>query len=323
MSNHSRRSAGLDVNSAPLLVLEELRVRLGGRLILDNLNASLGGRVVGLLGPNGAGKTTLLRVLLGFFKPESGSAEVMGHSLDTAGKALRSAVGYMPEDDAHVGGMTAVRWIRMLAELSGLPPHTALERAHETLTFVGLGEARYRKVGTFSTGMKQKVKLAQALVHGPSLLLLDEPTNGLDPPARQRMLDLIQEIGRAGETRILISSHLLGDVERVCDEVLILKGGRVAGVCDLAADHRAHRNFVEIELTSPMPAFAEALVAAGCSVEHRSDTRMQAELGANMDVRELYRIAKNHNAALRRMEHKRDSLQEIFLTALEADDGGS
>ncbi len=147
--------------------------------------------------------------------------------------------------------MTAVHFVRLMAELSGLPPEPALERAHETLFYVGLGEARYRKLGTFSTGMKQMVKLAQALVHGPRLLMLDEPTNGLDPPARKRMLDLVTDIRDRGETHILLSSHLLRDVESVCDEVLILKDGRIAASCDLEAERSANRSFVEVELQTP------------------------------------------------------------------------
>jgi len=308
----------------PLLVLDGLSLRLGGRPVLRNLQATLDGRVVGLLGPNGAGKTTLLRVLLGFFKPHSGDATVVGRRLGAEGTILRSVIGYMPEDDTHIAGISAIRWVRMLAELSGLGRDAALERAHETLTFVGIGEARYRNVGTFSTGMKQKVKLAQALVHGPTLLLLDEPTNGLDPSARQRMLELIRLIGKAGETRVLVSSHLLGDVEKVCDEVLILKDGCVAGVCDLAAEHRAQKLYVDLEISAPNDGFTKALQSAGCSIEMRSPTRMQVELASGLDVRGLYRHALLHNAVLRRMTHSRDSLQDIFLKVMNGgNDGGS
>ena len=167
-----------DSPATPAIELEGLTVDLGGRPILIDLSASLRGRAIGLLGPNGAGKTTLLRTLLGFFPTTSGGARVLGLSLADEGKDLRALVGYMPENDSFVAGMTAVHFVRLMAELSGLPPEPALERAHETLFYVGLGEARYRKLGTFSTGMKQMVKLAQALVHGPRLLLLDEPTNG-------------------------------------------------------------------------------------------------------------------------------------------------
>jgi len=158
-----------------------LGVRFGGRPILSGLRASLAGRTIGLLGPNGAGKTTLIHTLLGFHPPSEGTARILGRDIRTSGADLRAIVGYMPENESFIAGMTAVRLVRLMAELSGLPPAPALERAHEALFYVGLGEARYRKVETFSLGMKQLVKLAQAIVHAPRLIFLDEPTNGLTP----------------------------------------------------------------------------------------------------------------------------------------------
>ena len=167
-----------------VIELEGLSVRLGGRQVLEDLEATLSGSCIGLLGPNGAGKTTLIHTLLGFHPSSGGSARVLGRDIGDEAKQLRSLVGYMPERDAFIAGMTAVRFIRLMAELSGLPSREALERTHEALFYVGLGEARYRKLESYSLGMKQLAKLAQAIVHGPKLLFLDEPTNGLDPPAR-------------------------------------------------------------------------------------------------------------------------------------------
>src|SRR4029079_17506955 len=172
-------------------------------------------------------------------------------------RELRAMIGYMPESDAFIADMTGVRFVRYMAELSGLPRGEAMERAHEAFFYVGLGEARYRKLGTYSLGMKQLAKLAQAIAHGPRLLLLDEPTNGLDPPARQRMIRLVREIRDAGRTHILLSSHLLRDVEECCEEVLILKDGRVAAHCDLESERRANRKFVELETVGAGSAFAE------------------------------------------------------------------
>jgi ABC-2 type transport system ATP-binding protein len=308
--------------SSPAIELDGLTVNLGGRPILIDLCASLGGRAIGLLGPNGAGKTTLLRTLLGFFPTTSGSARALGLSLENDGKELRSAVGYMPEDDAFVADMTAVHFVRLMAELSGLPPEAALERAHETLFYVGLGEARYRKLGTFSTGMKQMVKLAQALVHGPQLLMLDEPTNGLDPPARKRMLDLVTDIRDRGETYILLSSHLLRDVESVCDEVLILKDGRIAASCDLEAERSANRSFVEIELQSVHDGFVEELTALGCEIAVHDGGRLKLVLPPERTVRDIYEIAGRLGVGIRHLDLKRDSLQDIFLRAMEGDNGG-
>jgi ABC-2 type transport system ATP-binding protein len=294
-----------EVSSPPAIELDGLTVDLGGRPILVDLRASLRGRAIGLLGPNGAGKTTLLRTLLGFFPPTAGTAEVLGFSLANEGKQLRAQIGYMPENDAYVAGMTAVHFIRLMAELSGLPPEPALERAHETLFYVGLGEARYRKLGTFSTGMKQMVKLAQALVHGPRLLMLDEPTNGLDPPARKRMLELVTDIRDRGEAHIVLSSHLLRDVEMVCDEVMILKNGRIAATCDLEAERKANRSFVELELQAASDDFARELIELGCELAVHETGRMKLVLpeGRHLDL-------------------KRDSLQDIFLRAMEDDNGG-
>jgi ABC-2 type transport system ATP-binding protein len=308
--------------AAPVIELDGLSVRLGGRPILTELRATLGGKAIGLLGPNGAGKTTLLRTLLDFFHPCAGGARVLGQEITGNGKELRGRIGYMPESDAFIAGQTAVRHVRMMAELSGLPPRPALERAHEVLFYVGLGEARYRRVGTFSTGMKQMVKLAQALVHGPRLLMLDEPTNGLDPPARSRMLELIGDIRDRGETHILLSSHLLADVEAVCDEVLILKEGRVAASCNLAEQRRANRSFVELELTRSDPSFLEGLAGLGCQVALAGERRLKLVMPPTVAVRDLFRIAALHQVAIRRLDCKRDSLQDIFLRAMEDNRGG-
>jgi ABC-2 type transport system ATP-binding protein len=170
--------------------------------------------------------------------------------------------------------------------------------------------------------MKQMVKLAQALVHGPRLLILDEPTNGLDPPARKRMLELVCEIRDRGETAILLSSHLLHDVETVCDEVLILKAGRVAATCDLAAQRRADRAFVELELEHAEPRFAERMAARGCEVAAADDRRMTVVLTGDHEVRDLYREAADLAVGIRRLDCKRDSLHDIFLRAMEDDHGG-
>ena len=309
-------------SAAAVVELDGLSVRLGGRPVLSDLHASLAGRAIGLLGPNGAGKTTLLRTLLDFFHPSAGGARVLGQEITGNGKELRGRIGYMPESDAFIAGQTAVRFVRLMAELSGLPSRAALERAHETLFYVGLGEARYRRIGTFSTGMKQMVKLAQALAHGPRLLMLDEPTNGLDPPARSRMLELIRDIRDRGETHILLSSHLLADVESVCDEVLILKQGRVAACCNLAEQRRANRSFVEVELTDAAPAFAQELAGLGCEVALVGDRRLKLVMPAAVTARDLFEAAARHQTAIRWLDCKRDSLQDIFLRAMEDDRGG-
>jgi len=230
--------------------LKSLDVSLGGRPILKGLDGTYSGRCIGLLGPNGAGKTTLLQTLLGFHPPTQGTAQVFGLDVRTQIREIRQEIGYMPENDAFIAGMTAIRFVRMMAELSGLPPEAAIERAHETLFYVGLGEARYRKLGTYSLGMKQMAKLAVAIVHGPHMMILDEPTNGLDPPGRQRMIQLVKEIRDTGEINLIISSHLLRDVEECCDEVMIMKDGHIVQYCNLEEQRRANRKFLQLETRS-------------------------------------------------------------------------
>jgi ABC-2 type transport system ATP-binding protein len=308
-------------NAAPLVELADLRVRLGGRLVLKGLTADLRGRSIGLLGPNGAGKTTLLHTLLGFFPAEGGTARVLGLDVRTQTPMIRAATGYMPENDAFVAGMSAVRLTTMLAELGGLSPGVALERAHEALTWAGLGEARYRPVGTYSLGMRQMTKLAQAVVGGPQLLILDEPTNGMDPPVRARMIKLIKEVRASGATRIILSSHLLKDVEECCDEVLILKDGELASICDLEAERRTNRKFLELEVLGddrPLVAMAQA---RGCECAAAPGGRLKMILPEGVEIRDLYAVAAANDIEIRRLSFKRDSLQDIFLKAMENGNG--
>ncbi len=301
----------------PLLELDGLEVSLAGRPILKDLRGSLAGQVVGLLGPNGAGKTTLFNTILGFYPASAGTARVLGRDIRREARSIRAALGYMPESESFIAGMSAVRFVRMMAELAGLPPRPALERAHEALFYVGLGEARYRKLDTYSLGMKQLAKLAQAIAHGPELLLLDEPTNGLDPAARQRMLGLIREIAASG-VRIVVSSHLLRDVESCCDEVIVLKDGRVATIADLAAERQANRRFLELETKGgENGAFAAALARLGCEVAELAARRLKVVLPATVEVRELYRVAEAQGVQLRRLNSSRNSLEHLFLRAME------
>src|SRR5438067_11908047 len=248
----------------PVVELDSLEVRFGQRIILNRLKASLSGRSIGLLGPNGAGKSTLINTLLGFHQPTAGTARILGRDVRTHAREVRSLIGYMPENDSYIASMSGVRFVRLMAELSGLPKEHALERAHEAFFYVGLGEVRYRKLGTYSLGMKQMAKLAQAIAHGPKLLFLDEPTNGLDPPGRARMINLIREIRDTEDMHIVLSSHLLRDVEECCDEVIILKDGSVAGVSNLEEERKTNKKFLELETAGASTEFKEALEQAGC-----------------------------------------------------------
>jgi ABC-2 type transport system ATP-binding protein len=300
-----------------VIELDGLSVRFGPRPILRQLRGTLRGRAIGLLGPNGAGKTTLIHTLLGFHAPSEGTARIFGRDIRSERKAICAVTGYMPENDAFIAGYSAVRLVQLMAELSGLPPRAALERAHESLFYVGLGEARYRGLETYSLGMKQLAKLAQAIVHGPKLLFLDEPTNGLDPPHRRRMLRMIREIRDSGDVRIMLSSHLLRDVEECCDEALILKDGTVAHYCNLEEERRANRKFIEIETQTDNAGFAADIEKLGCEYARLNNRKIKMVLPEGVEIRELYRIAAEREIEIRRLDYKRDSLQDIFLKAME------
>ena len=304
-------------NSAAVIDLHGLSVTFGRRPILQNLRGDLRGRAIGLLGPNGAGKTTLIHTLLGFHPPSSGTAQIFGLDIVNDANQIKSLVGYMPERDSFIAQMSAVHFVRLMAELSGLPPEAALERAHEALFYVGLGEARYRKLDTYSLGMKQLAKLAQAIVHGPKLIFLDEPTNGLDPPARARMIKLIREIRDSGEAQIVLSSHLLLDVEECCDEILILRDGQIAVYCNLEEERKSNRKFLMMETRGEQSKFVEAIAGLGCEYALTGDHRLKVVLQEGVEVRDLYRLAADKQVQIRRLSYKRDSLEDIFLKAME------
>src|SRR5262245_10908886 len=297
--------------------LHGLSVSFGRRPILRNLRGDLRGKAIGLLGPNGAGKTTLIHTLLGFHPPTAGTAQIFGHDIALDAKQIKSLVGYMPERDSFIAKMSAVHFVRLMAELSGLPADAALERAHEALFYVGLGEARYRKLDTYSLGMKQLAKLAQAIVHGPKLIFLDEPTNGLDPPARQRMIKMIREIRDSGQANIVLSSHLLRDVEECCEEIVILKEGRLVVYCNLEEERKANKKFLMLETRGDQAKFVRAITELGCEYAITGDHRLKIVLQGGVEVRDLYQLAAREQVQLRRLSYKRDSLEDIFLKAME------
>ncbi|HBB97031.1 MAG TPA: ABC transporter ATP-binding protein [Blastocatellia bacterium] len=306
------------LNDSPgVITLDNLSVTFGGRPILKSLNGDLRGRAIGLLGPNGAGKTTLIHTLLGFHQPSAGTARILGSDIRGEANQIKSLIGYMPERDSFISKMSCIHFVRFMAELSGLPPGAALERAHEALFFVGLGEARYRNVDTFSLGMKQLAKLAQAIVHGPRLIFLDEPTNGLDPPARSRMIKMIREIRDSGQANIVLSSHLLRDVEECCEEIVILKDGRLVVYCNLEEERKANKKFLMLETRGDLKSFVEGIGSLGCECAMTSDHRLKIILQDGTEIRDLYKLAAASQVQIRRLTYKRDSLEDIFLKAME------
>jgi len=302
-----------------IIDLNGLEVRLANRTVLNGLTGELKGNAIGLLGPNGAGKSTLINTLLGFHLPSKGTARVFGLDSHRDRGQIRGGIGYMPENDSFIGNMSGVRFVRYMAELAGLPPDIALERAHEALFYVGLGEVRYRKVNSYSLGMKQLIKLAQALAHGPKLLILDEPTNGLDPMARTRMIQLIGDIKKEGSIRLLISSHLLRDIDETCDEVLILKNGRIAALCNIEEERRSNRSFMELETVGATERFSVSIRGLGCECACYPGGRIKLILPDNIEAKDLYVIASEQGVQIRRMNQRRDSLEDIFLRAMDND----
>jgi ABC-2 type transport system ATP-binding protein len=306
--------------ASTVVELENLKVKLGRREILRGISCRLGisgvGKAIGLLGPNGAGKSTLILTMLGFHKPSAGRVSVLGFDCRSQLHEVRTRIGYMPETDSFIANLSAVSFLRLMGELSGLPGKTAIEKAHEALFHVGLGEARYRELRTYSLGMKQMVKLAQAIVHGPELLILDEPTNGLDPSARQRMLKLILEMKEKQGMNVLLCSHLLRDVEQVCDEVVIMKDGLIVRECNLEEERRSNRCFVELEVTGNDENLLGALPEIGADGVTEGSGRWRIVLPPEIELQALWKLLGKQNLLVRKLTHRRDTLEEIFLKAM-------
>jgi len=309
------------LDTIPVVELEDLKVKLGRREVLHGITCRLGvsgtGKAVGLLGPNGAGKSTLILTLLGFLRPSAGRARILGFDCRRRGTSeARSRLGYMPENDSFIGDMSAVTFLRQMAELSGLPPKAALEKAHEVLFHVGLGESRYRELRTYSYGMKQMAKLAQAIVHGPELLVLDEPTNGLDPAARRRMLKLVTEMKTEQGMNVLLCSHLLRDIEQVCDEAVILKDGQIVHQCNLEEERRSNKRFVELEVAGDDRNLRAALPDIGAEGVSEGGGRWRIVLPAGVEVEAIWGLVARQDLLVRKLTHRRDTLEEIFLKAM-------
>ncbi len=301
-----------DPRDTPLVELDRLTKRYGTVLALDGLTLSLEPGIVGLVGANGAGKTTLLKILLGLLEATSGRARVMGYDAAREGTALRQYVGYMPEHDCLPPELTATDLVTHLAQMSGLPPDAARERTAEVLRHVGLYEERYRQIGGYSTGMRQRVKLAQALVHDPRLLLLDEPTNGLDPAGRDEMLDLVRRTGTEFGIAVLVASHLLGEIERVCDFLVAIDAGRLLSAAPIHTYiERTGVLAVEVEELDSTDALAGALVGRGLRVA--VDGRHVLVAMADGRPYDLVRDAVvDLGLSLVRLEQQRRTLEDLF-----------
>jgi ABC-2 type transport system ATP-binding protein len=303
------------MNDSPLVDIQDLSVQYGAIVALDHLSAQLPAGGIGLLGPNGAGKTTLLRAILGFVEPAGGRLLVLGIDPVDEPLAVRRRIGYMPEADAFIAGMHAAGFVAYAAELSGLPRDEATSRAHEVLDYVGLGEARYRAVETFSTGMKQRVKLAQALVHDPELLLLDEPTSGLDPGGRDEMLALLTDVVQRLGKSVVLSSHVLPDVEQVCSFVLVVDEGRPKAHGAVATLVGPRRSVYEVQLRGDAAAFRTDLADEGVVLRETEDG-WRVELPPGMGPERIFTIATGAHVQVRRLRSTVPTLEDVFLKAV-------
>ena len=307
---------------APTAVtLDHVSVVYGRNHALRDVTALFPPGAVGLLGPNGAGKSTMLKALLGFLAPSSGRMEVLGMNVGERPLEVRARLGYMPETDGHIPGMNAVTFVAYCGQLAGLPKADAMQRAHETLFYVGLGEARYRNLETYSTGMKQRIKLAQALVHDPDLVFLDEPTNGMDPKGRDEMLELIRDIAHNKGINLILSSHLLPDVEFTCDHVVVLDKGRVATFGPIEELKGPAGRVYEVRVKGDLAPFVAALRDAGMECRETDEDVMRVfvpgaieEVGA--DQRHICAVAGQVNVQVRHLRTSVPTLEDVFARAV-------
>ena len=307
--------------SSTSVVLDRVSVAYGKNTALKDVSAAFPTGAVGLLGPNGAGKSTMLKALLGFLVPTSGKLQVLG--LDVAERPLevRAKLGYMPETDGHIPGMNAVTFVAYCGQLAGLPKADAMQRAHEVLYYVGLGEARYRNLETYSTGMKQRIKLAQSIVHDPDLLFLDEPTNGMDPKGRDEMLELIRDLAHNKGVNLILSSHLLPDVEYTCDHVVVLDKGLVAASGPIDQLKGPAGRVYEVRVKGPLGPFLEMLRDAGLECHETDEDVMRVFVpggaaSAGDDQRRICEIARRCQVQVRHLRPSVPTLEDVFAHAV-------
>ena len=303
------------------VTLEGVTVEYGTNRALADVTAAFPMGAVGLLGPNGAGKSTMIKALLGFIAPAKGRMRVLGLDVTTHPREIRGRIGYMPETDGHIPGMNAVTFVAYCGQLAGLPFSDAMQRAHEVLYYVGLGEARYRNIETYSTGMKQRIKLAQAIVHDPDLLFLDEPTNGMDPKGRDEMLSLVHDLAHNKGVNLILSSHLLPDVEHTCDHVIVLDKGKVATsgtIDDLKGP--AGRVF-EVRVKGDLAVFLERMASAAMECHETDEDVMRVFVpgpvgSAGDDQRRICEIAQQSGVQVRHLKASLPTLEDVFARAI-------
>ncbi|HXY33200.1 MAG TPA: ABC transporter ATP-binding protein [Planctomycetaceae bacterium] len=299
-----------------LFQFEGVTKTYGPVVALDNLSVTAPAGAIGLLGPNGSGKTTLIRSLLGLTRVDRGSGHVLGMDFRRRQLDIRRAVGFVPEDECLFPHVVGVEFVTYAGELVGMSTKDAMQRSHEVLDYVGLGEARYRKVESYSSGMKQRLKLASAIVHDPQLLIMDEPTNGMDPRGREDLLELARDLTHNKGMSLLFSSHLLPDVETVCDEVIVLGRGKLLTEGNIQELKQLHNRSFEVRLKADTRPFAERLKALGCGAELR-DESLVVQIPEGRTQQLLWEVAAQERAQIRNLRPQRSTLEEVFLKAVE------
>ncbi len=304
------------MSTAPVIETQGLTKVFGAQRALDGVNLEVRPGAIGLLGPNGAGKSTFMKCLLQLQPISAGGAKLLGREVGREGREIRKRVGYTPEQDCHIPGMAGCEYVTYCAQLCGLPFQAARQRAHEMLDFVGMGQERYRKADTYSTGMRQRLKLAQAIVHDPEIVFLDEPTNGLDPKGQAQILELVQSLWRTYGITVVLSSHLLHDVDRICEQIIIIARGRVLVHDSLENLKARKRGAAEVVLAgNPLPLQAacarrgwscELLVNGHVRVEHKADS-----------LNPLLTVLNELKLAPLELIPSPNALEETFVQALE------
>ena len=299
-----------------LFRLEGVTKTYGAVTALNKLSVSVPKGAIGLLGPNGSGKTTMIRTLLGLISVDRGTGEILDMDFRRRQLDIRRAVGFVPEDECLFPQVEGVEFVAYAGELVGMSPKDALQRAHEVLDYVGLGEARYRKAESYSTGMKQRLKLASAIVHDPTLLILDEPTNGMDPAGREDLLELARDLSRRKGMSLLFSSHLLPDVEAVCDYIVVMGAGKVLTQGTIAELKQIHNRCFEVRLKADPGPFAERLRTLGCTADMHEDL-LVVRVPEGMTQEIFWRTAAEQGQQVRYLRPQRSTLEEVFLRAVE------
>lgn len=297
-----------------------MRKRYGRQLVLRDIDLDLPPGIVGLLGPNGSGKSTLIKSLLGLVAVDAGQGRVLECRWPEEVRALRDQVGYLPEDDCYIEGLQGIESIQMMARLSGLTRTEGLRRAHEVADFCDIGQERYRTVDTYSTGMRQKLKFAQALVHDPKWLILDEPTTGLDPAQREQLLDRIAVLAHEKGKSVLLSTHILHDVKRVCEWVVILAGGQVRVVDSLENLQRPTQAGLQISVVADVERLQQAITALGVSAERVGSEELKVAGDDAATIHAIWEASRVSGVLVQRMEPFKNSLEQTFLEAVSIGD---